>query len=122
MKRPILTLFLPGGGDFTPPSTFRQFSPDVLIRGGSKYTHVWSSDRHSKASNPCDQYSETADPVHITNNEPTVRSTPHSTNSHVDHAKHSLVESPANEIDEVSEFEFSPTFQRPADSPRLHLN
>ena len=33
-----LTLFLPGGGDFTPPSTYRQFSPDVLIRGGFKYT------------------------------------------------------------------------------------
>ena len=33
-----LTLFLPGGGDFTPPSTFRQFSPDVLIRGGSNYS------------------------------------------------------------------------------------
>ena len=33
-----LTLFLLGGGDFTPPSTFRQFSPDVLIRGGSNYT------------------------------------------------------------------------------------
>ena len=35
---PLLTLFLPGGGDFTPPSTFRQFSPDVLIHGGSNYT------------------------------------------------------------------------------------
>ena len=34
----ILTLFLPGGGDFTPQSTFRQFSSDVLIRGGSNYT------------------------------------------------------------------------------------
>ena len=26
------------GGDFTSPSTFRQFSPEVLIRGGSNYT------------------------------------------------------------------------------------
>ena len=38
MKVIWLTLFLPGGGDFIPPSTFRQFSPDVLIRGGSNYT------------------------------------------------------------------------------------
>ena len=27
-----------GGGIYAPPTTFRQFSPDVLIRGGSNYT------------------------------------------------------------------------------------
>ena len=34
----ILTLFHAGGGIYAPPTTFRQFSPDVLIRGGSNYT------------------------------------------------------------------------------------
>ena len=33
-----LTLFYAGGGIYAPPTTYRQFSPDVLIRGGSKYT------------------------------------------------------------------------------------
>ena len=32
-----LTLFYVGGGHICPPTTYRQFSPDVLIRGGSKY-------------------------------------------------------------------------------------
>ena len=27
-----------GGAYMPPPTTYRQFSPDVLIRGGSKYT------------------------------------------------------------------------------------
>ena len=27
-----------GGGNICPPTTFRQFSPDLLIRGGSNYT------------------------------------------------------------------------------------
>ena len=27
-----------GGGIYAPPTPFRQFSPDVLIRGGSNYT------------------------------------------------------------------------------------
>ena len=35
---PRLTLFRAGGGIYAPPTTFRQFSPDVLIRGGSDYT------------------------------------------------------------------------------------
>ena len=34
----ILNPISTGGVDFTPPSTFRQFSPDVFIRGGSNYT------------------------------------------------------------------------------------
>ena len=32
-----LTLFYEGG-IYAPPTTYRQFSPDILIRGGSKYT------------------------------------------------------------------------------------
>ena len=27
-----------GGGIYAPPTTYRQFSPDILIRGGSNYT------------------------------------------------------------------------------------
>ena len=34
----LLTLFYAGGGDKYPPTTYQQFSPDILIRGGSKYT------------------------------------------------------------------------------------
>ena len=34
----ILTLFHAGGGIYAPPTTIRQFSPDVRIRGGSNYT------------------------------------------------------------------------------------
>ena len=35
----ILTLFYAGGGGiYAPPTTFRQFSSDVLIQGGSDYT------------------------------------------------------------------------------------
>ena len=34
MVNPILR----GGGIYAPPTTYRQFSPDVLIRGGSMYT------------------------------------------------------------------------------------
>ena len=34
----FLTLFYARGGIYAPPTTYRQFSPDVLIRGGSKYT------------------------------------------------------------------------------------
>ena len=34
-----LPLFYAGGGGiYAHPTTYRQFSPDVLIRGGSKYT------------------------------------------------------------------------------------
>ena len=33
-----LTLFYAGGGGYMTPTTYRPFSPDVLIRGGSKYT------------------------------------------------------------------------------------
>ena len=33
-----LTLFYAGGGIYAPPTTYRQFSPDVLIGGGSNYT------------------------------------------------------------------------------------
>ena len=33
-----LNPILRGGGIYAPPTTYRQFSPDVLIRGGSKYT------------------------------------------------------------------------------------
>ena len=31
-------LFHAGRGIYAPPTTFRQFSPEVLIRGGSNYT------------------------------------------------------------------------------------
>ena len=34
----LLTLFHAGRGIYAPPTTFRQFSPEVLIRGGSNYT------------------------------------------------------------------------------------
>ena len=34
----VLTLFHAGRGIYAPPTTFRQFSPEVLIRGGSNYT------------------------------------------------------------------------------------
>ena len=37
LRQKNLTLFYVGG-HICPPTTYRQFSPDVLIRGGSKYT------------------------------------------------------------------------------------
>ena len=34
----LLTVFYAGGGIYAPTTTYRQFSPDILIQGGSKYT------------------------------------------------------------------------------------
>ena len=38
LKEVFLTLFHAGRGIYAPPTTFRQFSTDVLIQGGSSYT------------------------------------------------------------------------------------